>query len=197
MKQLKKYIPALIFLSFLAGSVFASSRIEARHNEDLLAQSAMISKLQAELKEKGGEEAAETKKEEPPQDSGLNLDRVSQDREVSETFFKSILTWKTYEEYSRIREMLMENYAISEQDPMMAEFMPKVDESMFRGENLEYKAQDTYVTDIAASNYTYFSIVTVSSRGKSGETADGKIGFLYSIDKDGRISNLSAHTLTD
>ncbi|MDO4773314.1 MAG: hypothetical protein Q4A72_07140 [Bacillota bacterium] len=197
MKQLKKYIPALIFLSFLAGSVFASSRIEARHNEDLLAQSAMISKLQAELKEKGGEEAAETKKEEPPQDSGLNLDRVSQDREVSETFFKSILTWKTYEEYSRIREMLMENYAISEQDPMMAEFMPKVDESMFRGENLEYKAQDTYVTDIAASNYTYFSIVTVSSRGKSGGTADGKIGFLYSIDKDGRISNLSAHTLTD
>lgn len=197
MKQLKKYIPALIFLSFLAGSVFASSRIEARHNEDLLAQSAMISKLQAELKEKGGEEAAETKKEEPPQDSGLNLDRVSQDREVSETFFKSILTWKTYEEYSRIREMLMENYAISEQDPMMTEFMPKVDESMFRGENLEYKAQDTYVTDIAGSNYTYFSIVTVSSRGKSGGTADGKIGFLYSIDKDGRISNLSAHTLTD
>lgn len=197
MKQVKKYVPALIFLAFFAGSVFASSRIEARHNEELLTQSMMISKLQAELKQNGGEEVAESQKEESPQDSCVNLDRVSQDKEVSETFFKTILTWKSYEEYKRIREMLMENYAIPEQDAMMTEFMPKIDEGMFRGENLEYKAQDTYVTDIAASNYTYFSIVTVSSRGKSGGTADGKIGFLYSIDKDGKISNLSAHTLTD
>lgn len=197
MKQVKKYVPALIFLAFFAGSVFASSRIEARHNEELLTQSMMISKLQAEGKQNGGEEAAESQKEESPQDSCVNLDRVSQDKEVSETFFKTILTWKSYEEYKRIREMLMENYAIPEQDPMMTEFMPKIDEGMFRGENLEYKAQDIYVTDTDGSKYSYFSIVTVSSKGKNGGTADGKIGFLYSIDKDGRISNLSAHTLTD
>lgn len=194
MKRFRKYILAMIFFVMFLGAYTFSGIVSKGQDGELGVQAATISDLTNKLAIK---EAAVSKSQKDVllNASGLNFDRVSKDKTIAEKFLGELLTWKTYDEYTASRNMLLQTYGVNKEDNLVKKFMPAIEKPLFTTQNLKYESVDMYVTGISGSSYTYFAVVKVSSKDKKGSEAYGSIGFVYTIDSDGGISKISAHTL--
>lgn len=195
MISFKKYIPALICLILLVGAIFVSNNHSGEQNEKLALQAATISDLNHQVAMKNPT-TSESQKEEASETGNLNNDRATKDKEVSNSFLEQVLTWKTFEEYTNIRNLLLQAYKVKERDEFLHDFMPEIEASMFTTQNLKFEQADIYVTDISGSNYTYFAIATVSSTDTKGNNATGNVGLIYTIDSEGNVFDISAYALT-
>lgn len=135
--------------------------------------------------------------------TGLDASRVAHDDNIAATFLKKCLTWSSYDEYMDVRKSLMDDYGLKPDSNFLKVFMPEVvnttspDGTNYNridvfGLNLSYDAMTSYVTDISDDKYSYFSFVTVSSQSKTKYEGTTTAAFIYTIDKDGNITNIDA-----
>lgn len=135
--------------------------------------------------------------------TGLNLHRVSQDDVVISDFMNLVCTWDTYAEYTHARETIMRRYGLSEDSSFMTVFMPNIPNKVdvdgtqinridVFEYNMMFESVSSYVTDIRVDEYTYFSIVKISSTWKNGGEAIVQAAVTYTVNANGDLSNIMA-----
>lgn len=135
--------------------------------------------------------------------SGIDSARQAIDDAVVEEFLQIVFEWDSLATYNEARELVMSTYGLSEDDTFMTVFMPYVASAEINGVeindidtnglNMSYSEIESYVTNISGDYYTYFTLVTVESSDSNGATADGTSVFIYTVDANGNLSNLSAY----
>lgn len=193
----------LICLGLLIGCVivgYQSSKKMTEMNAKLTDQKLTIASLEDEIAELTAalpedDTLSSTAEESETNVAGLSSERTKQDDERMETFLKTLLTWSDYNAYESARNMLVTEYGITEDNVLLSKFMPAVSEDTFGSSNMKYKKLASYVTEINEGNYSYFTLVTVAAKDANGNEASGDVGFMYTTDENGTISNLSAYTL--
>lgn len=142
--------------------------------------------------------------------SGMDMVRVRSDNKKAETFFKKLLTWSSLDEYQAVRESIVKEYDLSDNNAFLDVFFPEgmvavdedgkvIDSSFSSGEvlNLQFVSMNSHVTDIQDSVYHYFTEVVVSSKAANGGVATGTCVFLYTVSEDGLIRDLQAYVVAD
>lgn len=135
--------------------------------------------------------------------TGLDAERVKKDDEIAEEFLSYVMSWDSYEEYSAIRNDCMKKYNLTENSNFMTIFLPEVvtvtsnDGTVYNridtfGLNVKYEEMTSYVTEINADTYSYFTMVDWSSSDDDGNEAYAISIFTYSIDSNGRIFDIDA-----
>lgn len=139
--------------------------------------------------------------------TGLNLVRKKTDDQKAEALLKYATTWNSGSSYRKKRKTIMKEYKLSDNDNFMKVFMPPLEQygmslkSSGSNEidvdslNMKYDSMRSYVTNIQGNKYSYFTVVTVSSHDKKGAVAQGKVAASYTVDGQGKISNLNADAI--
>lgn len=148
--------------------------------------------------------------------TGYDDARVKLDDKSAESFFRTIMTWDTYEEYNENRKLVMEK-GVEEDSNFLTMFFPEIkivtDEDgneyndIDNGDgklNMAFGSLSSRVINIDGDVYSYFAEMTVTS-GASYKTTSGdkqsiagtgKCVVTYDIDADGNISNIEGYTLS-
>lgn len=204
-KSKKQWIPAVIVFCLAILFFFVYQTSTESWDKQLATQQSQIHELENELAlKKASKEQAQSQIVQST--TGLNKERVTKDDEIADAFLTQIMTWSSYEEYSAIRQTLLNEYQMSENDNFMKVFMPDVvtktspDGTVYNridvmGLNVTYEGMKSYVTGIKADVYTYFAFVDWSSSDKNGNEASTTCIFMYSIDSDGNVFDLDASTI--
>lgn len=202
MKKYRKYVPVILCLAFAI--VMLCSYVVTNNNRD-----AVLQEQQAEIDELKNRIAVlqstydNTKSEILMTTTGLNLQRVAKDDAVIQDFLTLVCTWDSYEEYNNAREKIMRVYGIEKDSHFMSVFMPEVvnkvanDGTSYNridtmGLNMTYEGLKSYVTHILADEYSYFTLVTISSTWDNGGEATAQAAITYTVDTEGNLTNIRA-----
>lgn len=210
----KTIAPGLILAAVALLLLVVSGFVKSSWNAQIKLRNESVSSLQKEL------ETAKTKQQNDAsalrtQVTGLDTARVDGDDKIAEDFLKKILSWNSYEEYEAMRTEVMTEYDLRDSafssNGFLDVFFPKVEVKVDAdgneynpidygfgdaGElNMQYKGLSSHVINISGDNYTYLTEVTISSSAANGGTGTGTCVFLYTVDKDGALSNLDAYTV--
>lgn len=209
----KKGIAITLCFVLAIGSLLYYVLTSSGWESGLAAQESQIYKIQntIELKKLSNVEKTQTVVKSA---TGLNMERVETDRKIADDFLTMVMSWDSYTKYNSIRKTCEEEYGISLDSDFMQVFMPEVplakaaDGTTYNliddgdalhpgGYNVQYEGFEPYVTKISAGTYSYFSFVDWSSRDGEGHEAESTAIFMYDINADGEILNVSASTVTD
>lgn len=193
-------------LLFLGGSCLYNSLIIKQYNGAIANQNNNIVSLENKI---SVAKAANNRKMRGFNQSitGLNLVRKKTDDQKAESLLKYATTWNSGKSYRQKRKAIMKEYKLSDNDNFMKVFMPPLEqygmslkssgsnEIDVNSLNMKYDGMTSYVTNIQGNNYSYFTVVTVSSHDKKGAVAQGKVAASYTIDGHGKISNLNADAI--
>lgn len=137
--------------------------------------------------------------------TGASMARVAQDDEAVGEFLDEVMSWGSYADYNEIRNTLIEEWNLSPTGSFLSVFMPEVvNETMdgkdynridMLGYNMSFESLESHLIGIAKDDYSYFSIVTVSTN-QQGTEALGQVAFLYTIDSGGELRDLSAYPIS-
>lgn len=202
MSKIRRYIPLFLCIAFFViCSVVCVSQISSREAA-LQEQSLEIAELKNKLSTlKVANENAKT--EYHLEITGVDMNRVKKDDNIISNFMRQVCTWDSYDEYMSARVKIMQSYGIEEDSAFMSIFMPVVvnrvspDGKNYNridtmGLNMTYEGLDSYVTKIVAGDYSYFTIVTVSSTWVNGGEALATAAVMYTVDAEGNLKNISA-----
>lgn len=153
-------------------------------------QKAEIATLQDTLKElKDANDAADVKAEEAAKE-----DRSLRDNKLAGDFAKKLLTWDSYDTYTGVRTWLQESYQVAADDSLLTSFLPDLPKETVENFNMKFEGATSYEVKTDGDVRSYFALCEVSNK-IDGNTGKGHVGLFYTIDKDGKFSNLSAYTL--
>lgn len=205
--NIKKWVPYILSILFIV-FVFLMLFIQMNNlNTMIEQQETEISDLQGDITEKESMNKS-THESVVAQSTGLDANHVQRDNRIASELLDKCLTWSSYAEYTRIRESLIKDYNLKEDSNFLSVFMPEIVNRELNGKNynridvfnynLSYEGMTPYVTDISedGGTYSYFTFVTISSKDDSGYEGNAKSAFIYTIDKDGNITNLDASIIT-
>lgn len=208
MESKKTYIIPIIFFVVLILTVVAYLFIANMNQSNLDAQRAKMAAIKNKIamKEQGIIEKQKTSQEDA---FGVSQKRIKKDHEMMEEFFKHVLSWKTYDEYVKIRNELKETYGFTEESQFLQAFMPPVHNEQLNGKNynpidmeglnIEFKQMTDYPISYEADRYTYFAQVDMQSSYMDNGHKVGKgistAAVQYVTNGDGHITDIYAYGL--
>lgn len=199
---MKKYIVVILCAVLLIGVCINYVVVTNRQNDELEAQQLEIESLTNQIATLNA--AMNNKQNELVFTiTGLNQQRVNKDDGIVSDFLKVVCTWDSYDEYMTARETIMRRYDLAEDSAFMTIFMPVVGNKVSsdgtnynqidtNGLNMEFESVESYVTNIVADQYSYFSVVNIRSTWKNGGESVVHAAITYTIDSDGELTNISA-----
>lgn len=134
--------------------------------------------------------------------TGIDLERVANDKVKIEGFLKKIFTWSSYDEYMKMRESLKSEYNIKEDSTLLTSFLPTFPDRV-DGNGKHYNEIDTnklqisydklvlYPVSVGAS-YKYIAEVDMTSTSQTGGQGTAHAFMEISIGADGNISDITA-----
>ena len=134
--------------------------------------------------------------------TGIDLERVANDKAKIEGFLKKIFTWSSYDEYMKMRESLKSEYNIKEDSTLLTSFLPTFPDRV-DGNGKHYNEIDTnklqisydklvlYPVSVGAS-YKYIAEVDMTSTSQTGGQGTAHAFMEISIGADGNISGITA-----
>ena len=134
--------------------------------------------------------------------TGIDLERVANDKAKIEGFLKKIFTWSSYDEYMKMRESLKSEYNIKEDSTLLTSFLPTFPDRV-DGNGKHYNEIDTnklqisydklvlYPVSVGAS-YKYIAEVDITSTSQTGGQGTAHAFMEISIGADGNISDITA-----
>lgn len=134
--------------------------------------------------------------------TGIDLERVANDKAKIEGFLKKIFTWSSYDEYMKMRESLKSEYNIKEDSTLLTSFLPTFPDRV-DGNGKHYNEIDTnklqisydklvlYPVSVGAS-YKYIAEVDMISTSQTGGQGTAHAFMEISIGADGNISDITA-----
>lgn len=133
--------------------------------------------------------------------TGLSLNDKTADDGYAGAFMKDAFNWTSYKEYKAARGNLMKKYGLKEDDHFMRVFFPDASEEELSSTlrfasslNLEYVGMESHVTEVGENSRTYLTEVILTSTGKNGGKGySGTCIVTYTVDDDGKISNIDGH----
>ena len=135
--------------------------------------------------------------------AGLSFERVNSDKVELNELFSEIVTWSNFDEYTAIRDKLINEYKVSPDSWLLSTFMPvqevyhnvesnrdwnMIDE---RGWNMSFVTADVRCIGANGDTYSYFAQVTAESAVKD-QVGQSDIVFMADVAKDGSITKLEA-----
>ena len=134
--------------------------------------------------------------------TGIDLERIANDKAKIEGFLKKIFTWSSYDEYMKMRESLKSEYNIKEDSTLLTSFLPTFPDRV-DGNGKHYNEIDTnklqitydklvlYPVSVGAS-YKYIAEVDMTSTSQTGGQGTAHAFMEISIGADGNISDITA-----
>ena len=179
---------ACLALALLLALVGAKSYFNAKGlHEEIAAQEAELSKLDAELSKYGGAHVGTQAEADSQGDAAADADPAA-------AFLKKLLTWDSYDGYKDVREWLENECGADKKGQALTEFMPKAKEEAFGDANMQFKEAKVYTLSEKGGATSCFALCKVENR-TDGNTGMGKVGVYFTIDKENRISGVSAYAL--
>lgn len=177
---------AVLGIGFMTGAIlWRNSWIDSLNSQLAFAESG-----QADTEpEKSDEETVQ-------EQTGISLERKNADDALIDSFLEDTLTWSSRAEYDESRNKAIEHYGISADSGFLKDYMPSLDEDFdFEGKNLnlEYQSMQSYLTSAGADSYSYTACVNVAGKSPAGGQADGNMLILYTISRDGRITEINGY----
>lgn len=205
--MIRRWLPYILSCLFMIGSFFAINVQVDSWNQQIDEQTSSIADLENQITIK---KAAQEKTQNivVSESMGLDASRTMNDDKLAAEFIKKCLTWSTYDEYTSIRNSIIEDYGVKEDSNFLTVFMPEIinatspDGTEYNyidtlGYNLSYEKMESYVTNISDDKkYSYFTFVTVSSQSKEGYEGTTTAAFMYTIDVDGNITDIDASAVS-
>lgn len=131
--------------------------------------------------------------------TGIDVERKYADDAVALAFAKKVMTWGNYDEYVQMRKDIMAEYNISGSSMFMINFLPSRPQGYTPDVNVSshFDTIDTvcYSINEETGIYSYMAEVRCVTSGELGGSATVLSIFMYSIDADGNISNLTAYNV--
>lgn len=203
---LKKLIPSFICSGILIASIIASSMISNGRSAEIAKLEAKKVEVQNKIDRMSVQNNTKITKVKS-QVSGAKDDKVGADNEAIDNLMKYIFTWKSYDQYSAIRKDLMEKYYLKSDSTFLNVFMPdiyneEIDGKKYNridvnGYNVTYNGIKTYVTNVDKSTekYTYFAIVSVTTKSANDGEKSFDLALEYGMTKDSKVVDLVGYTL--
>ena len=134
--------------------------------------------------------------------TGIDLERVANDKAKIEGFLKKIFTWSSYDEYMKMRESLKSEYNIKEDSTLLTSFLPTFPDRV-DGNGKHYNEIDTNKLQISydklvlypvsvGATYKYIAEVDMTSTSQTGGQGTAHAFMEISIGADGNISDITA-----
>lgn len=204
--KLKRVLPSGIAFVVIMLSILITSSIQLYQSNHLSEQQNQIVDLKNRIDKLSVENNTVVSKVKS-QATGVDAERVKKDDEVVKNLMKKVFTWKTYKEYTDIRNDLKKSYNLSEDSEFMKTFMPNVENEVIDGENynqidvngynITFNDVKSYVVSIDESSrvYEYFAIVDVTSKSNNDGSVDYNLALSYKMTDSQQIMNLIGYTL--
>lgn len=141
--------------------------------------------------------------------TGINESKKEHDDGLAKSFFTTACTWSSYDEYVSVRNKLI-NEGYTADSSFMTTFLPEVTEfsTNFGYEsdgtsniidayhlNMSLSSMTSYVTSVG-DNYTYFTVVKVTTANANGATASGTIVATYRV-VENSIVDIEAYSVAE
>lgn len=136
--------------------------------------------------------------------TGMSVARKSKDDKVMKEIMTEALGWESGEQYMDARESLIERWDLDENSQFLQVFMPGEESGAWRKDpsGKIYFAYDdiisslgsfqTSVTNIDGDKYSYFAVVGMNSKSKTGKTTSTSYATMsYTVDSQGKVSDLT------
>lgn len=201
---MKKWGLLVVCGLLLCGSGITASFIQSNRDDQLMTQLAKISEL-SNKKETLMAAYDAASDEETKVASGLDASRVAKDDASAKKLIEAVCTWDSKESYDAMRKDVISKYKLADDSSFVKVFIPEVknvnvgDKSIneidANGLNMEFVSMDSNVTNISGDKYTYLTTVTIQSSDSAGANAEGVSAFIYTVDADGNLSELSAYNI--
>lgn len=201
---------ALIIVAVLAlMAVVSTATTVNTHKRNITAQQEKITHLRSELAIKEADSAKKTE-EATQKATGVEGQRKQKDDAAADELFKVLFSWSDYASYMKNRATLVETYKLSESDPVLKTFMPKVeDRADSAGKhynqidsnkmNSAFVKSTTRVVSIGGTDYRYFAVVEASTTGTASSTEKVSSFYMlnYTVNADGKISKLTVTRMAE
>ena len=204
-KNIKTYIPSIIGLTLVVVSFGVMSGVLSSRTNNLSQLESNKIQLQNKIDQMSVQNKTLVTKVKS-QATGLKSDKVEADNKAVNDLMTYVFNWKSYDEYTKIREDLMTKYYLKSDSSFMTVFMPElfneeIDGKKYNridvnGYNIKYNNIKTYVTSSDSSDvYSYFSVVSVTTQSKNEGSKDFSLALEYKMTKDSKIYDLIGYTL--
>ena len=181
-KNIKTYIPSIIGLTLVVVSFGVMSGVLSSRTNNLSQLESNKIQLQNKIDQMSVQNKTLVTKVKS-QATGLKSDKVEADNKAVNDLMTYVFNWKSYDEYTKIREDLMTKYYLKSDSSFMTVFMPElfneeIDGKKYNridvnGYNIKYNNIKTYVTSSDSSDvYSYFSVVSVTTQSKNEGSKD-------------------------
>jgi|GEM_PF-1539397 len=204
-ENFKIYIPSIIGLALVVvsfGAMLGVSNSRTNSISDLESKKVQLQNKVDQMSVQNKTKVTKVK----AQAIGLKSDKVEADNNAVNDLMIYIFNWKSYDEYTKIREDLMTKYYLKSDSSFMTVFMPElfneeIDGKKYNridvnGYNIKYNGIKTYVTNSDSSDvYSYFSIVSVTTQSKNEGSKNFSLALEYKMTKDSKIYDLIGYTL--
>lgn len=115
------------------------------------------------------------------------------DAATLDSFAKLLLTWKGQSEYNKVRETLINEWGFADGCKLLTNFMPVTEEEL--DANMSLSEYSTYVLSEDEDGTSYFLVCTVRNT-IDGTSATGTVGLQIKLNKEHKITNITAQTLS-
>lgn len=204
-ENIKTYIPSIIGLTLVVVSFGVMSGVLSSRTNNLSQLESNKIQLQNKIDQMSVQNKTLVTKVKS-QATGLKSDKVEADNKAVNDLMTYVFNWKSYDEYTKIREDLMTKYYLKSDSSFMTVFMPElfneeIDGKKYNridvnGYNIKYNNIKTYVTSSDSSDvYSYFSVVSVTTQSKNEGSKDFSLALEYKMTKDSKIYDLIGYTL--
>ena len=204
-ENIKMYIPSIIGLTLVVVSFGVMSGVLCSRTNNLSQLESNKIQLQNKIDQMSVQNKTLVTKVKS-QATGLKSDKVEADNKAVNDLMTYVFNWKSYDEYTKIREDLMTKYYLKSDSSFMTVFMPElfneeIDGKKYNridvnGYNIKYNNIKTYVTSSDSSDvYSYFSVVSVTTQSKNEGSKDFSLALEYKMTKDSKIYDLIGYTL--
>ena len=204
-ENFKTYLPSIVGISFVVIAFGALSFVSTSRSNTLSQLEANKVQIQNKIDQMSVQNKTKIKKIKS-QVTGINLDKVESDNKAVDDLMKYVFNWSSYDEYTKIREDLMTKYYLKSDSSFMNVFMPElfneeIDGKKYNridvnGYNIKYNGIKTYVVSTDSTGvYSYFSIVSVTTKSSNEGSKDFSLALEYKMTNDSKIYDLVGYTL--
>lgn len=212
---MKKYIGLVISAVVLVVSIVGVGFSYANAKRGLAEAEQMLLDSEKQLESTVQSEVDKSLRTQIKELTGYDDKRVKTDNMNAEAFFKTLMTWNTYEEYNENRQEAVKR-GVAEDSYFLETFFPEV-RVVKDADGNEYNTIDnndqqlnmslgsltTRVTKIDGDVYSYFGemILTTDTSYERSDGSEhdivgtGKCIVTYDVDADGNITNLDGYVL--
>ena len=134
--------------------------------------------------------------------TGIDLERVGQDKAKIEGFLRKIFTWSSYDEYMKMRETLKSEYNVKDDSSLLTTFLPTFPDRV-DGNGKHYNEIDTNKLQITfdklvlypvsiGTSYKYIAEVDMTSTSQTGGQGTAHAFMEITIGAEGNSSDITA-----